>query len=818
MGDVKTLIPLLLALPLSAATLVRDGKSGYSVCVAGNAIAAEQHAAQEFVAAVEQMSGARLPVTTACDSAKTRYVFIGQSSASDRAFRGAMPAALGTEEFVLKASGRNLLIAGGRPRGTLYGVYTLLDRLGCRWYTRDVSRIPKLRTIELGNLNERGKPAFEYREPFFTEAFDKTWAARNRTNGNAQYLDASVGGKVEYFPFVHSFYSLLPPEKYFKDHPEYFSLIDGARRVERGQLCLTNPDVLRIAVEQVRQWIRERPTVGILSVSQNDWEGWCECDRCRRVEQEEGGEHSGPILRFVNAVAAEIAKTNPDKLIDTLAYWYTENPPAKVRPLPNVRIRLCPIGVCVSHPYAQCPRSAYFLKNLKAWGAITNQLYIWHYNTNFSHYLAPMPDFDELAADLPLYQRNGVVGIFLEGAYPKGGGGENAELRSYIMARLLWDPRTDVNREVNEFLDAVYGRAAKPLRSYYDLLHRQVRTPPAGLGQHLWIFNLPSFSPSFYTQSDRLFAEAMSAADNDAVRGRVERARLPLDYMRVMAAREYSIQGDTFAPGDLAGIKEQFLQFTARLRRFGMDSIAEGRALTADEKYVAGLEAWPVIGLENEFWRVSVMPQLGGRILRMTDKRSGREMLRIAGVGEREYPNVAGQLVQAYPDYPLRAWESAWTGERVSPTEALLHGRCPNGLTIERRIRLDGPWVRTEAEAENNTGDPLQVTLQTRADLEPDDIDRARVALPAERLLIRPEEQPTGSETLKGAGVPNGEWSLRRAGAPEIVNRFDRGLAERTTYSWNAKGWPRVTLGVWSKRKTLAPGERLRIDADYSVR
>ena len=66
--------------------------------------------------------------------------------------------------------------------------------------------------------------------------------------------------------------------------------------------------------------------------------------------------------------------------------------------------------------------AALTLKNLKAWARITNQLYIWHYNTNYSHYLAPFPDFYGLAANISVYQRNGVVGLFLEGAYPPGGG------------------------------------------------------------------------------------------------------------------------------------------------------------------------------------------------------------------------------------------------------------------------------------------------------------------------------------------------------------------------------------------------------------
>jgi len=245
--------------------------------------------------------------------------------------------------------------------------------------------------------------------------------------------------------------------------------------VEKGQLCLTNPDVLRLSVSAVLEWIREHPEATIYSVSQNDWDGWCECDNCRRTEREEGGAHSGPILRFVNALAAEVEKKHPGKLIDTLAYLYSEAPPLRARPRPNVRIRLCPIGVCQAHPYEKCPYNAYFMKNLRAWSKITNQLYIWHYNTNFSNYLLPFPDFDERAADLPMYRRHGVVGLFLEGAYPPGGGGEMGELHAYVTARLLWDTAASPEKSVNEFLEAVYGPAAPPMRSFFDLMHKLVR-------------------------------------------------------------------------------------------------------------------------------------------------------------------------------------------------------------------------------------------------------------------------------------------------------------------------------------------------------
>ncbi len=193
----------------------------------------------------------------------------------------------------------------------------------------------------------RSKPAFEYREPFFTEAADKDWAARNRVNGSFQKLDASTGGKVSYYPFVHSFYTLLPPKQYFQDHPEYYALVDGKRRGDDAQLCLTNPDVLRLAIQTVLKWIDEHPEASIFSVSQNDTRGWCECENCRRIEQEEGGAHSGPILRFVERRRrrggqdpSRQADRHPGLLV--LGTSSARSPPRSQRahpPLPHRRVR-----------------------------------------------------------------------------------------------------------------------------------------------------------------------------------------------------------------------------------------------------------------------------------------------------------------------------------------------------------------------------------------------------------------------------------------------------------------------------------------------
>jgi len=805
--------------------LVENGKSNYAIVIAKDATPSERHGAEELQRFLEEMSGARLPITT---GSRSRMVLVGNSPALEKLSLKIPYQDLGPEGFVLKTAGQHVIIAGGRLRGSMYGVYTFLEKLGCRWLTPEVSRIPKLRTIAVGTLDELQKPAFEYREPYFSEALDRDWAARNKTNGSSQRLDATVGGKVEYFPFVHSFDRLVPPGRYFKEHPEYFSLIDGQRRERGGQLCLTNPDVLRIAIESVEQWIDQHPEATIVSVSQNDRYGWCECDRCRRVEEEEGGAHSGPLLRFVNALAAEIEKKHPDKLIDTLAYQYTEDPPAKVRPRPNVRIRLCPIAACEAHPYGQCPYDAYFMKNLQAWSKITGQLYVWHYNTNFAHYLLPFPDFDELIADIPMYRQHGVVGLFMEGGVTKGGGAENAELRSYVMAKLLWDVRADANKLIDEFFDGYYGKAAKPMRAYFDLMHRQVRMAPGGLGNHLWIYDRPSatyLSDEFLAAAREIFRQSDAAAESDPVRARISKARLGIDYVALTRAKKFTVEDGWYRPADLDALKDRWNAFLSGLRQLGVTNLSESTtAARDDEDFARYVRPYRVVTLENSRLRVHLAPELGGRVTHIFDLRSGKNLLLEPEPGAKQYPDLNGLVVTPYEDYVTRMTGSiAWELDSgASASEASLTGTCENGLRIKRHLRLDGAVLHTETLLENPTDAPVPAALQSRWEVDPGDLQTVVVRYrkqdggTVEKSLIEAEKVPAGSESYNGGDQPDGEWRVvNRRGGPVMVNRFPQEQVGRCSLTWSAKNENRVGLTVWSVSRVLQPGEQLRLAADY---
>ncbi len=483
---------------------------------------AERRAAAELATALSNMTGRAIAILPA-------------ETSEPAAIELAFDPSLGPEEYRLawSANGSTLRITGGRPRGVLYGAIGLLhDHLGCRWYTREVTRIPtNSRPVLPADLDQLVRPAFEYREVFWTEAFDGDWAMRNRLNSSNARLREEHGGRVVWGRFVHTFEQILNPAEHFDAHPDWFSMVNGRRIREHTQLCLTHPEVRRIAVETVRRWIRERPDATIFSVSQNDWYNPCQCPSCAALDEAEGS-HAGSLLDFVNHVAAAIEPDHPGILIETLAYQYTRRPPRTIRPRPNVIIRLCSIECCFAHPLDGCPdeTNRAFMEDLRGWQRIAPRLYVWDYTTDFAHYLLPFPNLDVLAPNVRTFAAHGVTGVFEQGNYSPGGGGELAELRSWVLAQLLWNPSLDGDALIQEFVRAVYGPSAPHVTAYLDSRRRLARES----GAHVRIFDgpdRPDLAPAALVEWDNLLRLAEEAAAGDAALAtRIERLRIPVWY------------------------------------------------------------------------------------------------------------------------------------------------------------------------------------------------------------------------------------------------------------------------------------------------
>ena len=122
-----------------------------------------------------------------------------------------------------------------------------------------------------------------------------------------------------------------PPSEYFHDHPEYFSLRDGKRQSGYAQLCLSNPEVLQICIDKIKDVMRSEPDYLIYSMEQADNRLFCECDECAALVEKYGGQ-SGIMVWFVNQVADAVKDEFPDKFIGTFAYQYTRHAPKDIVP------------------------------------------------------------------------------------------------------------------------------------------------------------------------------------------------------------------------------------------------------------------------------------------------------------------------------------------------------------------------------------------------------------------------------------------------------------------------------------------------------
>ena len=518
----------------------RGSAAAYCIELSADAGPTERHAADELSEYVFRQTGVRLPILEArkCPGGDAR-----------RAVRIMRDDSRGADAFRLRSAGEDVIVSGGE-RGVLYGVYELLETYGgVGWFSPDRTVIPKRDAFVVpGGLDVSQSPAFEMREALWFPAFrDADFCARLRLNGNnyTPFLPKH-GGKPYRFggglPIAHTLAKLVPAAKYAKEHPEYFALVGGIRDTkESAQLCLTNPDVLRIATEGVLAAIKRDPAARYFGVSQNDNQRYCTCEKCAAVDAEEES-HAGTMIRFVNAVAAAVEREYPDKVIETLAYQYTRKPPKLTRPRKNVMICLCTIECDYAHPIATGAdkQNASFRSDVDGWKKCANYIYIWDYTTNFSHYPGVFPNFDVLQPNIRFFREIGTKFLFEQGAN-MGAGAEFAALKTWMLAKWMWNPDLPEGELLDRFFKGYYGKAAPRVREYFDALRALPR--PDGkfrLGCFHDISSQKLVSDEFLVWADGVWQQA-----EDAVRGEdpvvvtnVRLGRFSVDYMRFMRLKD----------------------------------------------------------------------------------------------------------------------------------------------------------------------------------------------------------------------------------------------------------------------------------------
>lgn len=497
--------------------LTAGGVAHYSIVTTGDA--SENAAAKILQDNLKKIAGVDFKINQSRQGNSIYILTSGNALKMQLLSQSQIP---GEEGVAIKVTGKDICITGGTGSGMRNAVYEFLEKyLGCRYYTADAVLIPQSKNISIpSNINYTYTPAIKYRYIFYGPAFKGEYAAWNKLqNTPGMVKPPSIFGL-----FVHSMFTLVPPGKYFESHPEYYALRNGKRA--KTQLDLTNPDVFRIARQSLDSIIKKHPQASMFSVSQMDNNGYCQCDNCKRKEAETGSQ-SGVILSFIN----QLATAFPDKIISTLAYNYSRPAPSNIVPEKNVNIMFCATSVNRSITFEADKSKSSVYYDLNAWSKLTGNIFFWDYLVDFFHLYLPFPIYHTLQPNIQFLASTNVSYTFMQGwAYS---GSDMPELKTYLIAQLLWNPGIDIAQAQNEFINFYYGDAAPYISKYISDITAYVQTHKINLSTNdapLDHIN-DILSPAQIEKYQQHFNNAKKAvANNNVYLNRVQNAEQSLRY------------------------------------------------------------------------------------------------------------------------------------------------------------------------------------------------------------------------------------------------------------------------------------------------
>ncbi len=485
-------------------SLIKNGKSNYSIIISPIAINQEQIAAKLLQEYVYKISSFSLPIKYASEQNRPS-IFIKQNSNYH------------PDGYSIHTKGKDIYIEGGNRKGCIYAVISLLEKyMGCKYYSSTYQVIPRKLNIVLPEIDISDAPKNDCRIVNISDKIDEDFLNWNRLNTIDEYFAKGY--------YVHTFNKLVPWQVFFKPHPEYFAFMNGKRIID--QLCLSNPDVLKLTLAKLEHDIKEQPDKLYWSVSQNDNFSYCQCENCKKIIEEEKSP-AGPVVRFVN----EVAKYFSDKIISTLAYQFSRPAPVITKPLDNVQVMLCTIELNRKKPIEDEISSQSFVKDISDWGKICKRIYLWDYTIDFANTVSPFPNLHVLQPNIQFFSRQNVKAHFQQSNISTGQ--EFSELKLYLISRLLWNSDANEDEITNEFLNGYYGKAAKWIKKYIDQLQAELLKSNDGLD----IYEHPTSHQNTFLSADNIidyntyFNQAEKAVKNDSEKlNHVKVSRLPLYY------------------------------------------------------------------------------------------------------------------------------------------------------------------------------------------------------------------------------------------------------------------------------------------------
>ena len=541
--------------------ITKNGKSPYTIIRAVDAAEPEKKAIQELTQHIKAASGVNIPVKTENSKFSGPAIYIGQTAFARK--YGILFQNYGKEEWLIKVIGKDIVIGGGRPRGTIYGVWEFLERrAGIMWLDEKFTYLPELNEITVpDNFELKGKPAFAirciyayHRNP---QKARRLFMARNRQNlfhgeSGLGYLKAWGIYKILGSPReCHTYYNYT--KDWGPENENCFSLSKSGKRLRAvnpsgpGQVCLTNPKTRKLFAAELRGFI-EADRAGskdgnypwIYDISANDNNSKCVCPKCLAAAKKYGS-YSGLVLEFTNAIADSIAGDYPDVKVQMFAYMFAQEVPENIKARPNVIVRLAQLGSewagavrdslrPLSHPNNEVCR-----QQVLGWSKIAS-LAIWDYWIMYLKDTEASSCTPAIVSNLRFYHDKNVISILIESEKPL----DTCfyALRIWLGFRFMNNPDLDAATEIDRFMKVYYGPAAPFMKEFLKYLEKRNAEIKKRLTD-LPVQRRTDLDDAFFIKADKLFAaaEAAVAGKPDYLR-RIAKERVVIDRVRLLRKSE----------------------------------------------------------------------------------------------------------------------------------------------------------------------------------------------------------------------------------------------------------------------------------------
>lgn len=453
--------------------LVGNGEPQGSIAVMNPKVAAAASLLQEFI---RKATGATLPITK--NKITPPAIVLGDCHLAEQ--NGLVGKDMPIEGFAIKTIPDHILIVGrdetivaaARSQGTYWGACDFLERfVGIRWYfpLEHGQSIPQTKTLRLTATWLEDAPAFRKRDIWPPMA--NPWTGSGTQLGSFHKFLRSGLSWPNQLAVHQPDWSKV--KEYVEGRPEVFQLrTDGTR--DLMMLCYGHPKTLQTYLENIEKHVTGKQPVRLgivgkaITVSPADAEIACNCEYCKKLWDEKGGQYGSAskiVGKFTADLGYEVKRRWPDMTVLYLPYFNYTQAPDGVKFPDNVEIQLAGMPGLAQYKEPSIAKSEQ--ETIDKWIKLTGRkVQNWHYSCWPEHRTSAVYLFPHVIKEFYQANREKTVGSFINGTtdhWPR------QHISLYCWMKVLWNPNFDVDAAIEEYCRRMYGPAAGTMRQLIAL-------------------------------------------------------------------------------------------------------------------------------------------------------------------------------------------------------------------------------------------------------------------------------------------------------------------------------------------------------------